>query len=208
MNTLTTQIGPSMPNPTELDLWIVSHGGTASNAVTDYLESEGYKVRPSNIRLIAHKQHPGVAIHVPILFIRASNITMSILSMYRRRLLAVNAMKMIYGLDVPEISLTRILQSQPRTDPLGICRLIESHARAGRLDRVSILEYPFNSRTLRSALKGLNITTRTPFKWKNVHHAFNPIRDQNIVRLCNTYSRGCQNETAIASIRDMDEKLN
>ena len=62
-------LGPSEPNADDMDVWVVSHGGVASNALCDHMEAQGIRTRPENYGLICHKQHPGISVGKPILII-------------------------------------------------------------------------------------------------------------------------------------------
>ena len=61
------EIGPSEVDVNSIDLWVVSHGGVASNAICDFLEINGIRTRPDNYGLICHKMHPGSGVNIPIL---------------------------------------------------------------------------------------------------------------------------------------------
>ena len=89
------EIGPSDVDVDSIDLWVVSHGGVASNAICDFLENNGIRTRPKNYGLICHKKHPGYSVKVPILVVYG-DFEMSIKSMDRRKFLTANATKMRY----------------------------------------------------------------------------------------------------------------
>ena len=152
-------LGPSEVDPKSIDLWVVSHGGVASNAICDHLESNGIRTRPDNYGLICHKQHPGTSLHKPILVIHGDYLD-AIRSMDRRKYLTANAAKMCLGINAPEIPLSRFLQSFP-DDPIGLSAFLESFKRAKSqaIDKVAFLRYPYSNEEADSALKSIGITT-------------------------------------------------
>ena len=109
-------LGPSEVDADSIDIWVVSHGGVASNALCDHLQNQGLRTRPENYGLICHKKHPGDKVGKPILVIHGDYLD-AIRSMDRRKFLTANAAKMCLGIDAPEIPLTRFLDSFP-DDPL------------------------------------------------------------------------------------------
>jgi len=149
------EIGPSDLVVEEMDLWVVSHGGVASNAICDYLESKQIRTRPDNYSLICHKKHPGTAVNLPILVI-FGDYESAIKSMDRRNFLTANATKMRYGMDLPEVSIGRLIESNPQ-DPLGISELLESfrHASEEGLDKVEFLRYPYSNDQAQQCLSKL-----------------------------------------------------
>ena len=101
-------LGPSEVDAESIDVWVVSHGGVASNALCDHMQEQGIRTRPDNYGLICHKQHPGVSIGKPILVIHGDYLDV-IRSMDRRKFLTVNAAKMCLGINTPEIPLSRLM---------------------------------------------------------------------------------------------------
>ena len=152
-------LGPSEVDPKSIDLWVVSHGGVASNAICDHLEANGIRTRPDNYGLICHKQHPGTSVNKPILVIHGDYLD-AIRSMDRRKYLTANAAKMCLGINAPEIPLSRFLQSFP-DDPIGLSAFLESFKRAKSqaIDKVAFLRYPYSNEEADSALKSIGITT-------------------------------------------------
>ncbi len=153
------KIGPSDVLSNNFDLWIVSHGGVASNALCDYLEEKGIKTRPENYGLICHKSHPGTSVDIPILVVYG-DYEKSIRSMDRRGFLSANATKMRFGMNLPEIKLERLIHNYP-ADPLGIKFFLDSfaYAKNENLDNIQFLEYPYREKTLEGVLRdlGLNV---------------------------------------------------
>tara|TARA_B100001971_G_scaffold178386_1_gene173270 strand:- start:1596 stop:2342 length:747 start_codon:yes stop_codon:yes gene_type:complete len=152
-----TTIGPSKVRAKDLDIWIVSHGGVASNAICDYLEKTGLRTRPENYGLICHKQHPGAPLNIPILVLYG-DYDAAIKSMARRKYLSANATKMRFGLDIPELSLRRLISSFPE-DPLGIIGFLNSFkiAKEDGLDDIEFLRYPFTNQDAKAALARLGL---------------------------------------------------
>jgi len=148
-------IGPSDVPIGDIDIWVVSHGGVASNAICDHLESQGIRCRPANYGLICHKQHPGGKLGIPILVIHGDYLD-AIKSMDRRKYLTANASKMLLGIDAPEIPLKRFLNSYPE-DPIGFKVFLESFKDSE--DEVYFLEYPYSNEQASIAFKelGLNV---------------------------------------------------
>ena len=149
------EIGPSDVDVDSIDLWVVSHGGVASNAICDFLENNGIRTRPKNYGLICHKKHPGNSIKVPILVVYG-DFEMSIKSMDRRKFLTANATKMRYGMDIPEINLKRLIETNP-DDPMGIIEFLDSFklAKERKLDEIEFLQYPYNNNDAEEKLKKL-----------------------------------------------------
>ena len=149
------EIGPSNLVSEEMDLWVVSHGGVASNAICDFLETKQIRTRPDNYGLICHKKHPLTSVNLPILVI-FGDFESAIRSMDRRSFLTANATKMRYGMDLPEVSMNRLIETK-RDDPLGIAEFLESfeHASKTGLDRVEFLRYPYTNAQAQECLSRL-----------------------------------------------------
>ena len=150
-------LGPSEVDANSIDIWVVSHGGVASNALCDHMESQGIRTRPENYGLICHKQHPGKSIGKPILVIHGDYLD-AIRSMDRRKFLTANAAKMCLGINAPEIPLSRFLQSFP-DDPVGFSMFLESFRNAKKLDldKVAFLRYPYTNQEAIEALKSIDV---------------------------------------------------
>lgn len=148
-------IGPSEVEVDSIDLWVVSHGGVASNAICDFLELKGIRTRPENYGLICHKKHPGESINVPILVVYG-DFGFAIKSMDRRNYLTANATKMRYGMDIPEIKLKRLIETNP-DDPMGIIEFLNSFkiAKDKEIDKIEFLQYPYNNKDAEEKLKKL-----------------------------------------------------
>ena len=67
-------------------------------------------------------------------------------SMAKRTYLSANATKMRFGLDIPELSLRRLINSLPE-NPLEIIELLNSFkiAKENGLDDIGFLHYPFTN---------------------------------------------------------------
>ncbi len=154
---LMQPLGPSAVDPDSIDVWVVSHGGVASNALCDHMESQGIKTRPENYGLICHKQHPGISIGKPILVIHGDYLD-AIRSMDRRKFLTANAAKMCLGINAPEIPLSRFLQSFP-DDPVGFDMFLNSFksAKDNGLDKVAFLRYPYTNDDAKGTLEELGV---------------------------------------------------
>lgn len=154
---LMQPLGPSAVDPDSIDVWVVSHGGVASNALCDHMESQGIKTRPENYGLICHKQHPGISIGKPILVIHGDYLD-AIRSMDRRKFLTANAAKMCLGINAPEIPLSRFLQSFP-DDPVGFDMFLNSFksAKDNGLDKVAFLRYPYTNDEAKVAFEDLGV---------------------------------------------------
>ena len=149
------EIGPSDVDSDSIDLSVVSHGGVASNAICDYLQKNGLRTRPDNYGLICHKQHPGNSLKIPILVIYG-DFEGAIRSMDRRGYLTANATKMRFGMDLPEISLKRLIETQPR-DPMGIIEFLDSfkNAKEKGIDNIEFLCYPYSNQDAVNKLQNL-----------------------------------------------------
>ena len=150
-------LGPSDVDAESIDVWVVSHGGVASNALCDHMESQGFRTRPQNYGLICHKQHLGKSIGKPILVIHGDYLD-AIRSMDRRKFLTANAAKMCLGTNSPEIPLTRFLQSFP-DDPVGFSMFLESfrNAKVNGIDQVAFLRYPYTNQEALDAFESIGV---------------------------------------------------
>ena len=150
-------LGPSAVDAESIDVWVVSHGGVASNALCDHMQEQGIRTRPENYGLICHKQHPGISIGKPILVVHGDYLD-AIRSMDRRKFLTVNAAKMCLGINAPEIPLSRFLQSFPE-DPIGFSMFLESFrdAKQRSIDNIAFLRYPFTNDEANKAFDALGI---------------------------------------------------
>ena len=43
-------LGPSEVDAESIDVWVVSHGGVASNALCDHMQKQGLRTRPEKLR--------------------------------------------------------------------------------------------------------------------------------------------------------------
>ncbi|MBT3657962.1 hypothetical protein OAO34_05915 [Candidatus Poseidoniaceae archaeon] len=150
-------LGPSDVDADSIDVWVVSHGGVASNALCDHMQSQGLRTRPDNYGLICHKQHPGTSIGKPVLVIHGDYLD-AIRSMDRRKFLTANAAKMCMGINAPEIPLSRFLQSFP-DDPVGFSMFLESfrNAKENNLDKVAFLRYPYTNEEAILAFESIGV---------------------------------------------------
>lgn len=147
-----------------LDLWVVSHGGVASNALCDFLEENGIKVRSSTYPKYCHKKHPLSPIGIPILVVYG-DFKNAIISMDRRNFLKINSLKMIYDMDPGNytkifrfLGLTqKNIYSANNNDPVGLLRFLNSFfiAKKNNLDQIEFLKYPYNYHKLKLKLKTL-----------------------------------------------------
>ena len=150
-------LGPSDVDADSIDVWVVSHGDVASNALCDHMQSQGLRTRPDNYGLICHKQHPGTSIGKPVLVIHGDYLD-AIRSMDRRKFLTANAAKMCMGINAPEIPLSRFLQSFP-DDPVGFSMFLESfrNAKENNLDKVAFLRYPYTNEEAIIAFESIGV---------------------------------------------------
>ncbi len=180
-------LGPSDVDADSIDLWVVSHGGVASNALCDHLQNRGIRTRPQNYGLICHKQHPGISIGKPILVIHGDYLD-AIRSMDRRKFLTANAAKMCLGINAPEIPLSRFLQSFPN-DPIGFSVFLESfkNAKQNDIDKVAFLRYPYNNEEAKIALHSIGIDVDlTGFKLRERKKKFSP-RSKDVKAVLEVY---------------------
>ena len=150
-------LGPSEVDADSIDIWVVSHGGVASNALCDHLQNQGLRTRPENYGLICHKKHPGKKIGKPIIVIHGDYLD-AIRSMDRRKFLTANAAKMCLGIDAPEIPLTRFLNSFPN-DPIGFAAFLESFkiAKQNGTDEIAFLKYPYTNHEAIQAFESIGV---------------------------------------------------
>lgn len=150
-------LGPSDVDANSIDVWVVSHGGVASNALCDHMQSQGIRTRPENYGLICHKQHPGTSVGKPILVIHGDYLD-AIRSMDRRKFLTANAAKLCLGINSPEIPLSRFLQSYPE-DPIGFSMFLESfrNAKLNGIDKVAFLRYPYTNEEAILAFESIGV---------------------------------------------------
>ena len=180
-------LGPSDVDADSIDLWVVSHGGVASNALCDHLQDRGIRTRPQNYGLICHKQHPGVSIGKPILVIHGDYLD-AIRSMDRRKFLTANAAKMCLGINAPEIPLSRFLQSFPN-DPIGFSVFLESfkNAKQNDIDKVAFLRYPYSNEDAKIALNSIGIDVDLiGFKLRERKKKFSP-RSKDVKAVLEVY---------------------
>ena len=80
----------------------------------------------------------------------------AIRSMDRRGYLTANATKMRFGMDLPEISLKRLIETQPR-DPMGIIEFLDSfkNAKEKGIDNIEFLCYPYSNQDAVTKLQNL-----------------------------------------------------
>ena len=138
----------------DVDIWVVSHGGVASNAVCDHLIRHGIRARSSSYRQCCHMCHPGCSVGVPILVI-AGDIVNAILSMHSRSFLIANATKLLWSRDMPQTDPSLLLTNHA-DDPLGATKMVRSFVDQ-HLDNVQFIRYPFTASRLSSALYELGI---------------------------------------------------
>ena len=183
------KIGPSNVRAEDLDIWVVSHGGVASNVICNYLEERGLRTRPENYGLICHKQHPGTPVKVPILVLYG-DYEAAIRSMARRTYLSAIATKLRFGLDIPELPLRRLIGSFPE-DPLGIIGFLNSfkNAKEDGLDDIEFLQYPFTNQDTEAALArlGLDVNMNT-FVLRERKIDSRPL-SKNVMELLEKYGR-------------------
>lgn len=181
-------LGPAQVPVDEIDIWVVSHGGVASNVLCDHLEKQSIRCRPDNYGLVCHKQHPGEQIGKPILVIHGDYLN-AIRSMDRRDFLTANAAKMCLGLNAPEIPLSRFLQSFPK-DPVGFSMFLNSflEAKNSGLDNVVFLRYPYSNDQANNALQQLGIDIDlSGFELRERKKKFSP-RSKDVKKILEIYS--------------------
>ena len=180
-------LGPSEVDAESLDVWVVSHGGVASNALCDHMQKHGLRTRPDNYGLICHKQHPGFSIGKPILVIHGDYLD-AILSMDRRKFLTANAAKMCLGIDAPEIPLSRFMQSFP-DDPVGFSMFLESFRKAKQdgLDKIAFLRYPYTNEEAIAAFESIGVEVdMTGFALRERKKKYLP-RSKDVKSILETY---------------------
>ena len=181
-------LGPAQVLVDQIDIWVVSHGGVASNALCDHLENNSVRCRPDNYGLICHKQHPGESVGKPILVIHGDYLN-AIRSMDRRDFLTVNAAKMCFGLNASEIPLSRFLQTFP-DDPIGFSMFLNSFldAKKSEQDNVVFLRYPYSNQEASHALEqlGFNIDL-SGFQLRERKKKFSP-RSKDVKKILEIYS--------------------
>jgi len=152
------EIGPSPIQSDQMDVWIVSHGGVASNAICDYLQEQGLRTRPENYHLICHKQHPGTPLGIPIVVVYG-DYESAIRSMHRRGFLEANATKLRFGMNLPEVSLKRLLSNYP-DDPMAIKQFLSSFKKAkdSGIDSIQFLKYPYDINAAKTAFENLGLS--------------------------------------------------
>ena len=181
-------LGPSAVNAESIDVWVVSHGGVASNALCDHMEKNGIRTRPENYGLICHKQHPGTRIGKPILVIHGDYLD-AIKSMDRRKFLTANAAKMCLGINAPEIPLSRFIQSFPK-DPVGFSMFLESFkiAKKNGTDNIAFLRYPYTNDEAVQALQSIDVDLdMTGFALRERKKKYSP-RSKDVKSILETYA--------------------
>ena len=182
-------LGPSEVDADSIDVWVVSHGGVASNALCDHMQAQGIRTRPGNYGLICHKQHPGISIGKPIIVIHGDYLD-AIRSMDRRKFLTANAAKMCLGINAPEIPLSRFLQSFPE-DPVGFSMFLESfrNAKESGLDKVAFLRYPYSNEEALRAFEEVGIEVdMTGFALRERKKKYSP-RSKDVKTILEIYTK-------------------
>lgn len=78
-----------------VDLWLCSHGGCATNAVSEYLEYAGLRIRSQTwMDYGCHAPEPFFQPSLPTVYLTAYDLLPCIRSQYHRRLLLMNLTKM------------------------------------------------------------------------------------------------------------------
>ena len=109
--------------------------------------------------------------------------------MDRRDFLTVNAAKMCFGLNAPEIPLSRFLQTFP-DDPIGFSMFLNSFldAKKSEQDNVVFLRYPYSNQEASHALEqlGFNIDL-SGFQLRERKKKFSP-RTKDVKKILEIYS--------------------
>jgi len=145
-----------------LDVYIVSHGGVASNALNSFLQSKGIRCGYSDLPTamyyyFCHYPAP-LTNKTPCIYIHG-DYTRSIISQYKRNILSLNAKKM-QGIDLEKkMTLKELIHKNP-ADPLGIWNQKKNFQGASN---TWCLEYPFHSNDLDRIFKemGLEVDVST-----------------------------------------------
>ena len=180
-------LGPSEVDAESIDVWVVSHGGVASNALCDHMQKQGLRTRPGNYGLICHKQHPGTSVGKPILVIHGDYLD-AIRSMDRRKFLTANAAKMCLGINAPEIPLSRFIQSFPE-DPVGFSMFLESFRQAKQegVDKIAFLRYPYTNEEANEAFQSIGVDVdMTGFALRERKKKYSP-RSKDVKSILDTY---------------------
>lgn len=150
-----------------LDVYINSHGGVASNYLADFLYSYGINVNceDGNLNMYRRTCHLSECISdkTPTIHIYGDYAN-SIISMYKRGYLEINAFKIHYALSQEfalesftgnnsQFSLDHFLNKYPN-DPIGIKKMKDNFS---GLKNVFFLKYPYSLIDLQSAFHYLNI---------------------------------------------------
>jgi len=150
-----------------LDIYINSHGGVATNYLSDFLYSSGFNVNCKNNNLPMYRRtcHLSECLDdkTPTIHIHGDYVN-AIISMHKRNFLKGNAFKIHYSLsqefaleafrdNVHQFSLDHFLKKFP-DDPIGFKKMKNNFS---GLDNVFFLKYPYSLADLQSAFNFLNI---------------------------------------------------
>jgi len=145
-----------------LDLWIVSHGGVAANALVSHIQTTtNITVQSGGLDdLSFHEQarfSPSpLSRSTPTLLI-IGDFTGAIRTMQRQSLLTINTEKITFGttnkcgLTLPEIVSLGI-------DPIGIKKQLKFFIQHGPAGKTVVLQYPFTMKSLTGALNALGLS--------------------------------------------------
>lgn len=150
-----------------LDIYINSHGGVATNYLSEFLYSCGVNVnwKQNNLKMYQQTAHLSECLDdkTPTIHIYGDYAN-AIISMHRRNYLNINAFKIHYSLSQDfalesfrgknnRFSLNHFLDKYP-DDPIGFKKMKTNFS---GLDNVFFLKYPYSLVDLQSAFNFLNI---------------------------------------------------
>ena len=178
-------LGPSEVDAESIDVWVVSHGGVASNALCDHMQKQGLRTRPDNYGLICHKQHPGVSIGKPILVIHGDYLD-AIRSMDRRKFLTANAAKMCLNQCARDSSL-EIHNPSRKTLWASRCSSKDRQAKQEGIDQIAFLRYPYSNEEAIKAFQSIGVDVdMTGFALRERKKKYSP-RSKDVKSILETY---------------------
>lgn len=156
-----------------LDLYIVSHGGVASNSLNSFLMSKGIRcgyTDQDRYEDFCHYPKP-LTDMTPCIYLHG-DYGRAILSMHRRNFLVANAKKMLGIHWDTKITLEELIRNNP-SDPLGIWR---QKTKFENSQNVWCLQYPYTTEKLDGIIKDMGI---------HVDVSTFPTRSRNTVDMTN-----------------------
>ncbi|CAB9515150.1 expressed unknown protein [Seminavis robusta] len=145
----------------DLDVWVVSHGGVASEYLYSHLKDRDIHLVPSpkhNLAYLCHLGNPEMVELVypsdtPILVI-IGDFWRALMSMHRRNYLKLNMAKIVFGEERCKMPKYKDYVSKNPNDPAGIKAMIRTYT---KLPNVVFLKAPYSKESVMQAAQLLGL---------------------------------------------------